>query len=55
MCTQGGVVVVIVIILTTVWIICGSFAMTAWWIADLIIFGKNDRLAGNGCPLQPNL
>ena len=27
----------------------------AWWLADVIIFGINDRLDGNGCPLNPNL
>ena len=26
-----------------------------WWIADLAIFAKNDRLSGNGCILRPNL
>ena len=27
----------------------------AWWIADLVIFARNDRLDGRGCPLMRNL
>ena len=31
------------------------FVQLAWWIADLVIFGRNDRLDGRGCPLRPTL
>ena len=27
----------------------------SWWIADLVIFGTNQRLDGDGCPLIDNL
>lgn len=27
----------------------------AWWIADLVIFVRNERPDSRGCPLQPNL
>ena len=30
-------------------------ALTAWWIADLVIFVQNKRLDGRGCPLNPTL
>ncbi|KAL5502968.1 hypothetical protein EMCRGX_G009831 [Ephydatia muelleri] len=32
-----------------------SLTITAWWIADLVYFGTNKRLDGNGCPLIANL
>lgn len=45
----GGMCCVVVTIL-----LC-SFAMVAWWIADLVIFAQNGRLDGNGCALEKNL
>ncbi len=30
-----------------------SLAMVAWWIADAVIFGLNNRDDGDGCPLKP--
>ena len=32
-----------------------SLTEFSWWLADLIIFGLNDREDGDGCPLNPNL
>ena len=34
---------------------CLSLMFLAWWIADLVYFGTNRRLAGDDCPLINNL
>lgn len=31
------------------------FAIWGWWIGDAVIFGLNQRNAGDGCPLNGNL
>lgn len=45
-CTICLVVLLIVALFLVIW---------AWWIADLVIFARNDREAGNGCTLSPDL
>eukprot|EP00731_Ephydatia_muelleri_P006487 Em0003g735a len=32
-----------------------SLVTLAWWIADLVIFARNQRTMGNGCPLTSDL
>lgn len=56
--SQGAVCTVFAVLCTiivAILLICASLATWAWWIADAVIFGTNQRVAGDGCPLIPNL
>lgn len=56
LCSPTGSIVFILLMLVFVVLVLGaSLAMSAWWIADLVIFATNQRLSGNGCILTPNL
>lgn len=43
------------IVIDAILLVAVMLAMWAWWIADAVIFGTNQRLAGDGCPLRPDL
>lgn len=52
--THTGSCFFFIIMLVTVLLIIGaSLSLSAWWIADVIIFATNQRPAGNGCMLSP--
>lgn len=53
--STGSIPFVVVTLIVTILIVLASLAISAWWIADLVIFAKNDRLSGNGCMLSPTL
>jgi hypothetical protein len=46
---------VVFITLGSILITLASLAISAWWIADLVIFVENTRLDGRGCHLSPTL
>ena len=48
-----GIILSIYFCFITTLIILASLALTAWWIADLVIFANNDRDDGDGCMLKP--
>ncbi|XP_064399281.1 uncharacterized protein LOC135345769 [Halichondria panicea] len=50
---KGSFFFIIIMIVVVLLIIVASLAMSAWWIADLIIFATNQRLSSNGCTLTP--
>ena len=51
----GSIPFILIMLLTVIILLLATFAIMAWWIADLVIFAKNDRLAGSGCMLRPTL
>jgi len=52
---KGSIVFILLMLVFVVLVLGASLAMSAWWIADLVIFATNQRLSGNGCILTPNL
>lgn len=51
----GSIVFIFFMLLFALTLILTSLAVWAWWIADLVIFVTNQRVAGDGCGLNPNL
>ena len=51
----GSCFFLIFMLLFAILLILASLAVWAWWVADLVIFATNQRLAGSGCELMSNL
>ena len=43
----------ILIVVVIVLIVACTLGTIAWWIGDIAIFGRNERLSGDGCVLRP--
>ena len=54
-CVIGSCVFFVFMFIFVIVLLLGSLAIWAWWVADLVIFATNQRLAGNGCELMNNL
>lgn len=51
----GSCIFISFMLLFVIVLVLASLAIWAWWIADLVIFATNQRLAGSGCELAPTL
>lgn len=53
--SPGSIFFILFMVVAIILIVLCGLANWGWWLGDLIIFATNQRDAGNGCSLQPDL